>query len=382
MKILLVGGAVRDLLLGREIRDVDYLVLDATAEEFEARFPEARKVGRSFPVYLHEGVEFAFPRRNGLEGDLEARDLTINAIGLDEEGNLYAHPQALADLHDRVLRPASQTSFTEDPLRVFRTARLWAELPEFRPHPELIRAMGAAGDQGLLENLSKERVAEECLKAFAAARPGRFLKLLDSGRCLSPWFEELGHARDIPAGPKPFHHGPVLEHLCEVMDRLSGNPLRVYMGMVHDLGKTGTDPGRWPRHHGHERIGEELARRLGTRLGLPLRYIRAGAIAARHHMAGGVYSALRPGTKVDLLSTLSGADILEEFCAVIRADNGDDFLEQAKQDVSIIHSVHLKEEDRDLGPKSGEKLRTLRAQALAEWHREHTKITNRKGAER
>jgi tRNA nucleotidyltransferase (CCA-adding enzyme) len=381
MRILLVGGAVRDLLLGREVRDTDYLVLDATEAEFESAFPQARRVGRSFPVYLVDGSEFAFPRREGLDDDLQARDLTINAMGLDEEGVLYAHPQALADLHDRILRPASPTSLTEDPLRVFRTARIWAELPEFTPHHELIQAMRHTSEQGLLSDLPRERVAEECLKAFAAARPGRFLELLDRGGCLSPWMEELRQAREIPAGPKPFHHGPVLEHLCEVMDRLSGEPLRVYMGMAHDLGKTGTDPEKWPSHHGHERAGQDMAERLGTRLGLPLRYVRAGSIAARYHMAGGVYPRLRPGTKVDLLTLLSERNILREFFAVVRADNGGEFTEMAEKDLRIVLSVHLRAEDQNLGPASGVKLRTLRAQALAERHREHAreKSTNEKG---
>jgi tRNA nucleotidyltransferase (CCA-adding enzyme) len=112
-----------------------------------------------------------------------------------------------------------------------------------------------------------------------------------------------------------------------------------------------------------------MAERLGTRLGLPLRYVRAGAVAARYHMAGGVYAQLRPGTKVDLLTILSERNILREFFAVVRADNGGDFTDQAEQDLQLILSVHLKEEDQNLGPASGVKLRTLRAQALAEQHR-------------
>jgi tRNA nucleotidyltransferase (CCA-adding enzyme) len=365
MRILLVGGAVRDLLLGRPVRDMDFLVLGTTEQEFESRFPQARRVGRSFPVYLVDGREFAFPRRDWVDGDLEARDLTINAVGLDEDGELYAHPQALADLRGRVLRQASDESLTEDPLRVFRAARLWAELPRFMPHPGLVGAMRRAAEQGLLEGLQRERLAEECLKAFAAPLPGRFLELLEAGGCLRPWFEELSKGGDIPAGPVPYHHGSVLEHLREVMDRLAGDPLRGYMGMVHDLGKVGTDPAGWPSHHGHERIGQTLAERLGMRLGLPMRYVRAGETAARLHMAGGVYSKLRPGTKVDLLTRLAAQGILLEFFAVVRADNGGDYTAQAEEDLKSILSVHLNEEDRDLGPASGEKLRTLRAQELA-----------------
>ncbi|MFW6324230.1 MAG: tRNA nucleotidyltransferase [Desulfovibrionales bacterium] len=367
MKILLVGGAVRDLLLGRPVRDFDFLVIGASEEEFMEQFPEARQVGRDFPVFLHQGHEFSFPRAEGVDGDLAARDLTINALALDEQGELYAHPQAIEDLHDRVLRPCSPDSFRRDPLRVFRSARMWAWLPGFRPHIELLESMREAGFRpGVLESLPRERVAGECLKAFEGIRPSRFIMLLHKGTCLSPWFQEIEGADRIPAGPAPFHNETLLGHICDTMDQLAGDPLKVWMGFCHDLGKKNTDSDILPHHYGHEKRGEILAKDLGERLGLPVKYIRAGAIAAGKHMTGGQYPSLRPGTRVDLLMLLHSKDLLEPFFRVVRADDGEDYLPQAKEDLKTILSVHLPEKDRNLGAASGEKLRDLRAQALAE----------------
>ncbi|MFP4072347.1 MAG: tRNA nucleotidyltransferase [Desulfovibrionales bacterium] len=364
MKILLVGGAVRDLLLGRRVRDMDFLVLDGDEQEFVRAFPEAQKVGRHFPVFLYQGGEFSFPRGEGIDQDLSARDLTINAMALDEEGNLFAHPKALEDLAERRLRPASDTSLDEDPLRVVRSARIWAELPEFSPSAELVEAMKRAGSKERLAKIPRERIASECLKGFQAKRPGNFLRLLYRAKTLSPWFEEFGRSDEIPAGPRPHHSESVLEHVCSVMDALARHSLRVWMGMCHDLGKTATDPQLLPHHYGHEVRGADMAEALGNRLGLPNRFITAGRIAAGRHMTGGQYPKLRPGTRVDLLSELAARELMEEFFAVVRADHGEDFLDAAKRDLETIQSVHLPPEDRDLGPASGEKLRQMRAQAL------------------
>ncbi|MDD4733116.1 MAG: tRNA nucleotidyltransferase, partial [Desulfovibrio sp.] len=128
MQILLVGGAVRNILLGLPAADKDFLVLNADEEEFLRKFPKAKQVGKSFPVFLVNGLEFSFPRRSDpawttmqiLQADFEERDLTINAMALDQDGELYCHPQALNDLHSRTLRPAGPEAMAADPLRIFR----------------------------------------------------------------------------------------------------------------------------------------------------------------------------------------------------------------------------------------------------------------------
>jgi tRNA nucleotidyltransferase (CCA-adding enzyme) len=153
------------------------------------------------------------------------------------------------------------------------------------------------------------------------------------------------------------------------MDTLAGNPLQVWMGLCHDLGKSNTDPAILPHHYGHEDRGEAMAQNLGGRLGLPGKFIHAGAMAAGKHMTGGQYDKLRPGTKVDLLTSLLTRGLVEDFFRVVWADHGDEHLEKAREDLETILSIHLPQKHRDQGPASGEKLRNLRAQALAEKER-------------
>lgn len=364
MRILLVGGFVRNLLLGRPPGDKDFLVLEATEPEFQARFPSARKVGKAFPVFWLQGSEFAFPRAGSLNEDLAARDFTVNALALDSAGELFCHPQALEDLGCRVLRPCSPASLADDPLRVFRAARFLAQFPDFQAHADLLATMRNAAKDGLLAGLSAERVGRELLKALAGPAPSRFAALLAGTGCLEPWFTELASCRDVPAGPVPAHHTDVFSHTLEVVDRLAGDPLRAWMGLCHDLGKAATPQELWPSHHGHEQAGEALARVLGERLRLPEEYIRAGEKSALLHMTAARYGELRPGSRVDLLTRAGG--LLEPLLDLARADHGQDFRDQALADQRRILAVRLPETLRDLGPESGRRLRELRAQVLAD----------------
>jgi len=372
MDIYLVGGAVRDLLLGRTAADRDYLVLGAEPEEFVSRHPSARQVGKSFPVFLLEGRQYAWPRGGSLESDLAARDLTINAVALGVSpgvaGRVEAHPLAFPDLLHRILRPCSAASLADDPLRVFRAARFAAWLPDFSPHPDLAARMTEAAAMREFGELYPERVGGEVQKAMAAPRPGRFLALLDTAGCLDPWFRELRQADDIPAGPRPWHDKSVLGHVIQVMDRLAGNPLAVWMALCHDLGKTTTPRQTWPRHIGHDQRGKEMARELGDRLRLPGRHIRAGALACALHMKAGRYLTMRPGSRVDLLDRLWREGLFEELFALAGADHPEHAasrIEAARRDLAAMLAVHLPESLENQGEASGEHLRLLRCQAVA-----------------
>ena len=365
MEIYLAGGAVRDLLLGRTIADRDYLVTNTTREAFQQEFPTARKVGHAFPIFLLEGLEFSFPRREPLTEELRSRDLTVNALLLDSHGDLICHPQGLDDLHRKILRPASRQSFFEDPLRIFRAARFWAVLPDFTPHEELIDVMRATARQGLLDGITADRVGMETCKALAAKAPGNFLRLLAEAECLPPWFGEFDAAQTFPAGPLPYHDTNVLEHTCRVMDSLQGNPLAVWAALCHDIGKTRTPPDKLPAHHGHDVTGMELAETLAKRIRLPNTHVAAGVNGSRWHMVAARYDTLRPGTKVDLLMHLHTSQTLDIVFALVRADQDKDFLRRARTDLRTILKVRLPREDRNLDAESGRRLRTLRAQALA-----------------
>lgn len=368
MRIYLAGGAVRDLLLGRDIADRDYLVTETTRDKFMQTFPQASEVGHAFPVFLVDKIEFSFPRAPSLEEEVKSRDLTVNAQLLDDEGNLICHPHGLDDLHNKILRPASETSFLDDPLRVFRAARFWAKFPDFTPHESLIELMRAAADKGSLETIAADRIGQETRKALSAAAPGNYLRLLAQAECLDPWFANFKDSLNIPAGPLPYHDTNVLEHTCRVMDALAGDELTVWMGLCHDLGKTLTPQDKWPHHYGHDAKGIALAEKLAQRLRLPNTFVTAGGKGAKWHMTATRYDELRPGTKVDLLMDIHLSKTLAPLFTLVKADNDMDFLSRAQRDLQCILPVKLAKEEMNQGAKSGERLRQLRTQ----------KITNRR----
>lgn len=393
MLICLVGGAVRDLLLGRQVHDRDFLVLNATPGEFEKRFPDARLVGKTFPVYIKDKEEYAFPRGEGcpscccgydgndvlnaLVEDMELRDFTINSIVLPlpdypEMPSLeyawdmvVALPGVLDDLRGKILRPMSVTSLSEDPLRVFRAARFVSCMPDLVFAPELLVAMREASGVSEFAALPAERVGAELRKALKGKSPGRFIEALAEADALAPWLGELAGADAIPAGPPEYHDSSVLTHTARVMNRLAGEELACWMALVHDLGKVVTPHDKLPTHYGHDRRGEELAVTLAERLALPNRFIAAGKMAARWHMVAGRYDTLRPGTRVDMLAELHAARLTEELFRLVWADAGHEFMGQALRDRRTMLSVSLPERWRNRGGESGRKLRELRCLALA-----------------
>ena len=368
MKRYLVGGAVRDLLLGRLPVEWDYAFEGDSASFIQAN-PGARKVGRGVSVILLNGMEHMPLARGMLAEDLLSRDLTVNALALDANGVLRAHPQALEDLRARVLRLAAPDALERDPLRLFRIARFAAQFPDFSVHPATLAAMREAAANRLTDALPAERVGREALKAFAAPLPSRFLLLLAEAGCLHPWFAECAGMDAIPAGPPQFHRGSVLEHSCRVMDALAGDQMAVWMGLAHDLGKTASPPETLPHHHGHERHGKHMAHALAERLALPRRFRSAGELAAELHMRGGKYPQLRIGAKRDLLMSVHAARLDRPFWDMVSADAGEDRREEALRDLEVVRRVRLPEEWRGRGEESGARLRLLQCEALCRLYR-------------
>lgn len=391
MKRYLVGGALRDLLLGVLPREHD-VAFEGSVAEFIQAYPHTRKVGRTVDVYLVDGVEHMPVRGGSITHDLALRDLTINALAMDEAGVLHAHPQALDDLAQGVLRAAYPDAFRDDPTRLFRVARFAARFPDFSVAPETLALMRQAAAQGLAASLPAERVANEVRKALVCPAPSRFVCILAEAGCLMPWFAELAGADAIPAGPARYHSGSVLEHIGNVMDRCAGDDLAVWMALCHDLGKCTTPPHVLPRHIGHELRGAEAALQLGQRLGMPNLFIAAGEVGARLHMKGGTYPALRPGTRVDMLDELHRKGLMRPFWRLVEADfglaskHGDAPAAtlhataattamahaagarsaMAQRDLDAMLGVSLPPEWRNLGAASGEHLRVLRCKVLCE----------------
>lgn len=364
MKFYLVGGAVRDMLLGVPPREYDF-AFSGTVEHFISINPSARKAGNEFGICILNGIEYAPLRGGNIEADLMSRDITINAFALDDSSRLYSLPTSLYDLEKKIIRPASDTAFLEDPLRVFRVARFAAALPDFTVHPDAIEQMRNVSVAGVLESVTAERVGSELIKALQAPEPGRFLSVLDSASCLYPWFFELSSMSSIPAGTIQYHYDDCLAHTVTTINRCQGDITTCYMALCHDLGKQSTESAVLPRHIGHEHRGELHARELGARLKLSNHMIKAGGIAARQHMKGAMYSLLRTGTKVDLLYSLHRQNIFESFFAMVKADSGIDYLPDAQNDLDTILTVTLPPESQNLGAESGRRLRELRCLALS-----------------
>ena len=364
MNIYLVGGAVRDMLLGRLPREWDY-AFDGSREAFLSTHPGAEIAG-AVRVCLWQGCEFMPLRGGSLHADLHARDLTINALALDAAGRLHCHPQALGDLRHRLLRPASSSALADDPGRAFRLARFAACLPDWQLAPEAEDQLRLL-DPAALAALPTERVGRELLKALAGPAPSRFLRVLAAGGCLSPWFAELDEAARIPAGPPRWHgKNSVLDHTCEVMDRCAGDAFAVWMALCHDLGKLRTPADNWPHHYGHDALGVPVAQELCRRLALSNLHLKAAETACADHMCAGRYGELRTGTRRDILWRVERRGLSRPFWRLVDADSRRQWSLRTEKELAVLLAVRLPEEWRDRGPESARQLRDLQCAALAE----------------
>jgi len=320
MQRFLVGGAVRDRLLGLPVAERDWVVVGATPDELAAL--GYRRVGRDFPVFIHPntGEEHTLACRvRGdlatagpdvtLADDLRARDLTINALAEDADGQLVDVTGGRADLDLRLLRHIDAEAFASDPLRVVRTARLAAQLAPlgFRIADPTRALMARLAADGLLAGLTPERVWKELERALAAPAPQRFFAELRATDALAAVLPEVDRLWGVP---QPAHWHPEIDtgvHTLMVLEqaaRLSPDPVVRFAALGHDLGKGTTPPHILPSHRGHGERGVVLIDALCDRLRAPSRYRELARLVARHH--GTVHRAaeLRPGTLLDLLEAV------------------------------------------------------------------------------
>jgi tRNA nucleotidyltransferase (CCA-adding enzyme) len=291
MKIYLVGGAVRDALLQIPIKDKDFLVVGATADEMVSL--GYRQVGKDFPVFLHPKTqqEYALARierKTGigydgfscdasatvtLEEDLLRRDLTINALAQDEQGNIYDPYGGQADLNNKLLRHVSD-AFIEDPLRVLRVARFAARFHSlgFTIAKETLALMSKISQGGELDALTPERVWQECDKALNTDNPQVFFQVLRDCGALKALFPEIDNLFGIPQ-PEKWH--PEIDtgiHTLLTLKQaalLSDDICVRFAALVHDLGKALSPKEHLPKHHGHGQKGLGLIKQLCKRLRVP-----------------------------------------------------------------------------------------------------------------
>lgn len=340
MKEYLVGGAVRDGLLGLPVKDRDWVVVGATPAQMLAK--GYRPVGKDFPVFLHPETqeEYALARierKTGpgyhgfafyaapdvtLEQDLGRRDLTINAMAQAEDGTIIDPYGGQADLASKLLRHVHADAFVEDPVRVLRLARFAARYVDFTVAPEtveLCKRMVAAGE---LDHLVAERVWQEVAKGLMERQPSRMFEVLRSCGALTVLFPELGRLVDVPANP--VHHPEVCTfvHTMMVVDltaeRKESLEVR-YAALVHDLGKGLTPREEWPAHHGHEDAGVPLVEALSERLKVPSTCRELAVMVSREHTLVHRCQTLRPTSLVHLFKRADAFRRPERFESLIRA---------------------------------------------------------------
>lgn len=345
MKIYLVGGAVRDKLLGIPVKDRDWVVVGATVDEMLAR--GYRQVGRDFPVFLNpdSGEEYALARterKSGrgytgftvhaspevtLEEDLERRDLSINAIAQEPDGTLVDPFCGRRDIEARLLRHVSP-AFSEDPLRVLRVARFAARFAHlgFRVADETLALMRGMSDGGELEDLVPERVWQEIQRALEEASPQVFIRVLRDCGALARILPEID---DLFGVPQPRKYHPEIDtgvHTLMVLEQAAGltpDPVARFAALTHDLGKAATDPARWPSHRRHELLGADLVDALCDRLKAPNAYRELARLVSLHHTA--CHRCLKHGAE-ELLDTLEKTDAFrrperfERFLLACEAD--------------------------------------------------------------
>lgn len=335
MKTYLVGGAVRDSLLGRPVKERDWLVTGVSAKELLRQ--GFQQVGREFPVFLHPQTheEHALPRRGRtaddgtpvtLAEDLERRDLTINAMAIAPDGCLIDPMGGKQDLSDRVLRHTP--FFREDPIRVLRLARFAARYRStgFRIASETLDLARRVVREGDLEHATPERVFAEIRKGLSENDPVAFFEVMRDLGALAVILPEVDRLFGVP---QPEQHHPEIDtglHSLMVLQQachLSTLPEVRFAALLHDVGKGTTPRAEWPRHIAHEARGAHLVRSLGARLCLPRRWTELAELAARYHLQCHRVFEMRPAT---ILKTLSALDAFrrkkrfDQFLIVCEAD--------------------------------------------------------------
>jgi tRNA nucleotidyltransferase (CCA-adding enzyme) len=366
MQTYVVGGAVRDELLGFAVKDKDFVVVGSTPEAMLAAGFKA--VGKDFPVFLHPKThdEYALARTERktakgykgfvvhaspevtLEEDLARRDLTINAIAKADDGTLIDPYHGLADIQAKTLRHVSE-AFAEDPVRILRAARFAARFTEFKVAPETMALMRQMVTAGEVDALVSERVWQELAKGLMEEKPSRMFEVLRECGALQRILPELNRLWGIP---QPAQHHPEIDtgvHVMLVIDYAASQhfslPIR-FAALMHDLGKGTTPADVLPKHIGHEERSFNLVREVCKRIKVPNDCKELAQIVAKFH--GKLHQSLqmKPST---LLSFLIELDAIrqparfKDFLKACEADSrGRTSLEQCPTPAAELMSNVLK----------------------------------------
>jgi tRNA nucleotidyltransferase (CCA-adding enzyme) len=388
MQVYLVGGAVRDALLGLPVKERDWVVVGGARQELlELNY---REVGRDFPVFLHpvtheeyalarlerkvapgyRGFTVEFGPEVTLEEDLARRDLTINAIAQSADGSLIDPYDGRRDLEARILRHVSP-AFVEDPVRVLRLARFAARFAPlgFSIAPETMALMSAMVRRGEVESLVAERVWQETDKALRESAASEFFKVLRACGALKSIYPEIEALFGVPQPPRWHPEIDTGIHTLLVLDQaaaLSQDPKVRFAALVHDLGKATTPQAEWPSHRGHEERSVAIIEALCARLRVPGDYRDLAVIVARYH--GIVHRAfeLKASTIIDFMERADGFRRPERFAQALLACEADSRGRTGLEDTpypqreylhaALIAAAAIKPTPEDIATRDGAKI--------------------------
>ena len=399
MNIYLVGGAVRDQLLGLPVKERDWVVVGANPEAMISA--GYQQVGKNFPVFLHpkSKEEHALARTEKktspgytgfdvyagedvtLEEDLLRRDLTINAMAKMPDGSLVDPYGGAADIKAKTIRHVSD-AFREDPLRVLRVARFAARFKHlgFSVAPETMELMRLITKSGELGSLTPERVWVETEKALQTDNPDYYFELLRSCNALSVLFPEVDCLFGVPQPPRWHPEIDTGLHTLLTLQQaalLSSDPATRFAALTHDLGKGTTPEAEWPTHNGHEARGAHLIKQLCERLAIPNRYRELATLVAKEHLRVHRALELRPATALKLLETVDAFRKPERFAELLLACEADmrgrtgleavpypqaDYLQEIHSVTAAISANNV--DAKYQGKAIGERIRDLRTCAI------------------
>lgn len=380
----IVGGWVRDKIIGIKPKDKDYVVCGLSKEQFLSAFKDSHQVGKCFPVFLveldgvscevalarkerkcgsgYKGFQVEFTPDITIEEDLYRRDTTINAIAFDSLTGEKIDPYGgEADIKNKLIRPVSE-HFSEDPVRALRAARE-AAVNDFRLSKECLTAMEECREE--LENEPLERVFHEMELALGAQKPSVFFNALKDAGLLETVFPEL--ARLIgKTQPEMFHpEGDAYVHSLLVLDKTAeqtANIIARFSALVHDLGKGLTPMEMLPHHYGHEIRGIEALNMLAKRMKIPRLWYNCAQFVITEHMRAPLLKKL--SKVVDFIVSLNKWPLeINDFLAIIKSDHGGlpDYLKYAEKELELLLSVSGKNAPSELkGPAVGEWIRQER----------------------
>ena len=411
MQVYLVGGAVRDQLLGHPYHEKDYVVVGATPEQLLNQ--GFQPVGKDFPVFLHpetkdeyalarterksghgyHGFEFFTDPSVTLEDDLIRRDLTINAMAMNEDGELFDPYHGYQDLNQRILRHVSD-AFAEDPLRVLRVARFAARYHQygFKVAEETIALMKNLADSGELQALTPERVWKETSRALMERDADIYFEVLRQCDALKILFPEIEALFGVPQRPEyhpeidcGIHTLMSLQQACKADYSMDVR----FAVLVHDLGKALTPKDELPRHIMHEERGVQPVTDLCERLKVPTQTKQLAIAVCKEHLKCHQAFTLKPGTlwrllqRLDVLRRPERVEAFVQACecdAKGRLGLEDREYPQAKyvlDAVQIVRSIKASDLPPEIkGPDIGEMLIQKRIEALATHREEHQSLVN------